>query len=253
MRRLTPVGLVGALAAGVLAAGAFAEPPEGRAARGLASVKVAQCSRAEHAGAFVGRMRRVPGTERMWMKFKLLELTGSGKYRSVRAPGLGRWRRSRLGVGGFRFRQRVRGLAAGTAYRARVGFRWYGDGHRLLRRTTRRSRKCRQYAALPNLRVVVLRSRPGSAADTLRYVVRVANVGRAAAVDVPVALLIGGAEVDRQTVRRLSAHRSRRLDFIGPRCATGDSVQAVADPDGTVVEASERDNAMQRACLDLRR
>ena len=116
------------LLAAALAAAAAAAPAAG-AAKPPASVKVTSCSIEEASGAFVGRMRQVAGSERMWLRFRLLE-KGAVGFRARKAPGLGRWRRSKPAVGTFAYRQEVRGLEAGSIYKAEVQFRWYdADGN----------------------------------------------------------------------------------------------------------------------------
>jgi hypothetical protein len=250
-RAITTAALAGTLVAGALAAGAKAGPEDSTAGAPLVRVRLAECSRAEHAAVFVGRISRVPGARRMWMRFTLLERTGGGKYERVRAPGLGRWRKSKPGVGAFRYRQRVRGLTEGAAYRMLVRFRWYDGEPGPIRRARRRSRACRQYTARPNLRPVRLSAEQGDSWNTLRYVVRLANLGETTALDAPVALFLDGGELDRQTVPRLDPGESRRLEFAGPRCAAGDRVRAVADPDNAMQESSEDDNSLAKTCATL--
>ena len=84
----------------------------------------------------------------MAVRFQLLERTREGSVRSVSAPGLSAWRRSRPGVRLFAYRQRVEGLARGSTYRMRVHFRWYGAGAEVIRRAVRRSRPCPRLGAL---------------------------------------------------------------------------------------------------------
>ena len=50
-----------------------------------------------------------------------------GQLRHGACPGLGVWRKSRVGVAGFAYRQRVVDLAQGSAYRAVVHYRWYSS------------------------------------------------------------------------------------------------------------------------------
>jgi CARDB protein len=243
----TVLAAAAAGAPGALASG----PGARRSVWPLASVKVAKCSLDDHAALFVGRMRRVRGTDVMWMRYTLLQRSGSGDYEAVHARGLGRWRKSDPGVRAFRYRQRVRGLSEGTSYRMRVRFRWYDQEGNVIRRARRSSGLCRQYTALPNLRIVRLRAEPGSSPNTLRYIARVSNRGAVAGTNATVALSLDGGELDRQTIHRLPAYATQSLVFEGPRCASGDEVLAVADPDGVLVESSERDNRLARSCEDL--
>jgi hypothetical protein len=244
----TGLALLGALASVIAPArGAAAEAP---AAHVPVKVKLVECSLAEHAAAFRSRMNRLPGSERMGMRFTLQERTGAG-FEAVEAPGLDRWRRSKAGVGAFSYRQGVRNLALNAAYRMRVDFRWWSASGRAVRRARRLSPVCRQYAALPNLRARVLGAAGTKVAGVVRYAVRLRNAGSAAATEAALRLTVDGNVVDTRTVPALAPGEQRTLTFRGPDC--GQSVEARADPDALIVETSEVDNAQLVACADLRR
>jgi hypothetical protein len=221
-------------------------------ARPAALVRVVECSRGPEAldrhATFRAAMRRVRHTERMWMRFTLQERVGDGRFRTVRAPGLGSWHKSQPGVRRFSHRQRVLELAEGSAYRTVVGFRWYdGDGE-LIRRIRRRSKPCDQPGLLPNLGVLrvsggqPLAGAPGSAT----YTVRIVNRGRATAPRHGVRLAVDGHNVDTQIVAALAPGEVRQLVFAGPTCTR--SVTARADPEDAVREVSERDNVLTAPC-----
>ena len=236
-----------------VAASAGGTDPAGVTARSLAGVKLAFCgtgdTAAERAATFHGRMRRVRGTRRMWMRFTLKERVGEGSWRKVRAPGLGRWRKSRRGVRRFGYRQRVEGLVPGAAYRTVVRFRWYGRRGKLLRTARRRSPVCRQDAGLPNLRVVRLRGRATADPGVAGYGVRVVNSGPAPATDVGVRLAVDGAAVGVKRIASLAAGQAQTVWFLGPRCER--RVSGRADPGGAIEELSEADNARSVACSQL--
>jgi hypothetical protein len=222
--------------------------------RRTASVWLSKCSRSHHSAVFHGRMRRVHGTERMRMRFTVLERVGDDDFEPVRAPALWRWRKSRPGVRVFGFRQRLRGLMAGADYRARVDFRWLdGDGD-VIRRARRRSGLCRQYGPLPNLRVESLRAGQTATPGTSRYVVRVSNSGRRTARQVPVALSVDGASLDRRLVASVAPGEDVPVAFVGPSCEGDDSpVEATVDPDDAIRESREGDNRREAACGDIAR
>ena len=242
--------------AGLVAAGlpATAAPDAHSNARGgPMSVRVVECLRGSAAGdrlaVFRGGMRALPGAERMSMRFKLQERVGDGKFRTVKAPGLGVWRKSRPGVRRFAYRQRVLALAEGSAYRTVVAFRWYGQDGEVIRRSTRRSRACLQPGPLANLRI----GRIGGGAPlpgvpgTYRYAVQLVNDGQVAAERFDVTLTVDrGITVDTQRVSHLAPGESRRLFFSGRAC--GGSVTAVADPEDAVRENLERDNSLTSRC-----
>jgi CARDB len=210
-----------------------------------ASVRVVQCSFAQHQATFRGSMHTVEESARMAMRFTLLERTGAGGFAPLKVPGLGRWRRAKPGVVSFAYRQVVKALPENAVYRMRVDFRWWAGDGSVLEQLQRNSRSCRQFAALPNLRVELLGTRPTRAPGVFRYSVRVTNAGRAA-VTAPVRLSVGGDVIDTANLADLLPGETRQIAFRGPGC-TG-SVTAEADPDKTIVESSEADNLARIAC-----
>lgn len=213
-----------------------------------ASVKLLDCSREAHLATFHGRMKRIDGSERMWMRFTLLEKRDAG-FQALDAPGLARWHKSKAGVGGFGYRQTVRGLQPGASYRMQVNYRWYAGKRKLLARAQKISVSCRQFERLPNLTVSIVGARETKVEGVLRYGVRVQNTGVAAARGVGVRLAVDGSDLDTTTVGFLGAGKSRLLGFRGPACTA--SVTATADPDGVLVESAEDDNVQELSCADL--
>jgi CARDB len=239
--------LVLALTAGAAGPG----QPVAEPAPAIAFVRVVACSPALGNAVFYGRMRSLAAGERMSMRFTLLERTERGRYHPVRAPKLGRWRRSRPGVAVFGYRQKVRGLDRGAVYRARVDFRWHDADGELVRRAQRRSGPCSQLGPLPNLRARILRSEDTTTPGVFRYTVRASNAGNSAAHHVAVGLEVDGSAVDTKSVPLLQPGRAETLEFRGPGCET--SVRAVADPENGVRESSEHDNAHTLTCAQLPR
>src|SRR3954453_14485541 len=92
-----------------------------------AILKVRSCqvgdSAKQRQATFYGRMRAVPGTSRMMMRFTLVDRGANGTS-LVPAPQLAKWRRSRPGVKTFGYAQTVTGLQVGGAYAAMVEYRW---------------------------------------------------------------------------------------------------------------------------------
>jgi hypothetical protein len=233
--------LVPAVCAAVI--GLFAVP--GAAQSIPASVRVVECSFAEHQATFRGSMHRVAGSARMAMRFTLLERTRAGGFAPLTAPGLGRWRRAKPGVVSFAYRQVVKALPENAVYRMRVDFRWWAGDGSVMQQLQRNSRTCRQFAALPNLRAELLGSRPTSVPGVFRYSVRVTNAGRAT-VTAPVRLSVGGDVIDTANLADLLPGETRQIAFRGPGC--NGSVTAEADPEKMIVESSESDNEDQIAC-----
>jgi len=235
--------ITAALAAAAFAAAATAAPPP-------ASVKLVSCSVEEHEAAFYGRMRQVPGTSHMAMRFTLLEETGGDKAAPVSGPGLRRWHRSKPGVGAFGYRQGFRNLPENASHRVRVDFRWYAEDGSVLALARRRSARCRQFVELPNLVTRLTGVTPTKVDGVVRYEAVVTNTGRAAAGDVPVRLTVDGNVVDTVTIASLARGEQHSLAIRGPECRR--LARLEADPEKSIAESSDADNASELTCSALR-
>jgi hypothetical protein len=198
--------------------------------------------------SFTARMARVAGGPRMSMRFTLLEQFGSGGYRPLRAPGLGVWRKSRLGSVRFSYEQAVTQLRAGGAYKVAVEFRWQAEDRGLVRSARRTSPVCRQAGGPPNLRVDRMRSPLQDAAPSgqATYLVEVVNDGGTTARAAEVLLSVDGGPLTPMQATEIQPGRITELAFQGPACRT--SVRAVADPRNTIRESVETDNVRVAAC-----
>ncbi len=236
-----------ALLSAVLATAA--RPAAAGAAPLPASVKVAACSVETHEAAFSARMQQVPGASRMAMRFKLLEQTGPNAIRRVKVPGLRRWRHSKPGVKTFSYRQGFRNLPENASHRVVVSFRWLAADGTVVQRTRRRSARCRQFVRLPNLVAkiqAVIPTMPG----VVRYQALVSNTGRASASSVPVRLTVDGKVVDTVTIASLAPGEQRSVVIRGPECHQ--VVRLEADPEKSIAESSDLDNAHELSCPALR-
>ena len=243
MRRLAITALIALAAAGLVAV-ASGSP---LLSTSKAYVKVKSCSLEDRSAVFYARMRRLRGTERMQMKFTLLERApGSDRFTRVRARGLSRWRKSSEGVRAFGYSQEVRRLHDGSAYRMRVRYRWYDQDAQLQRSVRRTSRICRMYVPLPNLRVRVIDAGPYGA-GVWRYRAGVANVGLAPADAVPVQFSVDGGVVDSETIPHLASWDAQRVVFYGPVCKS--RFGFVVDPAAQITEGDETDNEAAAPCL----
>jgi len=244
-----PAATAAALAAAVFGtvAGQAATP---RAAATLTSAKVVECNRGatadERLATFRAAMAKVKGTRRMSVRLTLEESVAGGRYRTVAAPGLGVWRKSRKGVRAFAYRQRVKALAEGSAYRVKVQYRWHGRKGAVLKTSQRRSRSCRQTDPLPNLRVQRIGGRAAGAPGRVRYGISVTNRGAAPAPASRVLLWVDGAVAGRAAVPPLASGQVTRVFVTGPRCGMG--VGAQADTDRAVRESDETDNVRSAGC-----
>ncbi len=240
-RLLTAALMTAALVSAASAAGAGTPP---------ASVRVASCSVGEHSAAFHARMKLVDGADRMALRFTLLEKTGVEGDRAVKAPGLRRWHRSKPGVVSLRYRQGLRNLKENATYRARVDFPWYSSSGAEVLRAQRRSARCRQFVALPNLVAKLTDVGPGKVAGVMRYESLVSNTGDANVAAVPLRLTVDGNVVDTVSLS-LGPHESRTVVIRGPKCNRLARVEA--DPEKAIAETSETDNAHELTCANLAR
>jgi hypothetical protein len=215
-----------------------------------ASVKLVDCSPESSSAAFYGRMRPIEGSDRMSMRFTVLERHVDG-YEALKVPGLSRWHRSNPGVSAFGYRQTVRGLQPGGLYRGQVSFRWYSAEGELIERTRRTSTACRQFDDVPNLTTRLVGAEPTKVPGVLRYMVELSNSGVAPAAEVDVRLSVDGSVVDTVTVSTLAPAERREVAIRGPACTS--TVASLADPEGVIVESSEGDNGHTLPCDELDR
>jgi CARDB len=241
MRRLAVTAVIALAAAGIATAASGAP----LFAKSKAVVRLKSCSIDDHDAVFYGRMRRLEGTRRMRMKFTLLErVDGALRFRPVRAQGLRRWRKSGVGVRAYGYRQAVRGLRDGSAYRMRVSYRWYDRNNRLQLASRRTSPTCRMFIPDLNLSVRIVGVRVG---NPWRYGASVINAGKVGVDGAAVRLRVDGGVIDTKTVPRLEPGAAETVVFDGPACKTRYSF--LVDPDGQIPEANETDNRAANWCL----
>lgn len=243
--RLSSIIACAAALVAVMASGALSN-----AASPRASVKLTECqsgdSGKDRFATFHSRMKLVNGAHRMWMRFTLFERVGDDPPTVVSTPGLRVWRKSRLGVERFGYKQTVAGLEVGGVYHALVRYRWYDAEGRLLRTARKESPECVVAGELPNLRVRDVRGVPGDVPATETYSVDVTNDGKVAAGPARVELIVDGAAPDARTLDDLAPRETRTVRFSGPACRS--QIRAVVDRENDVRETSESDNTLKSSC-----
>jgi hypothetical protein len=196
---------------------------------------------------FVGQMPALRGTKRMWMRFDLLERTGSGGWNRVKVPKFGTWQKSRRGAPGFIYEKRVDQLQAPAAYRTEVRFRWYGARGHLQRSAHRITPTCREPDPRPDLAIgKVTASDAGN--GRLRYAIAVRNDGRSDVGPFAVVLAVDGATGPPTTIAGLPAGGRTKAIVIARACTPGSRIQVAVDPGGAIDEADETDNTVSRPC-----
>jgi hypothetical protein len=232
-----------ALSLGLPASAPAAKPPP-------VGVKLVDCKvsaePSQSLAGFEGRMRALPGADRMSMRFTLLERFGAPRFEAVKVPELDVWRTSKAGVRRFSYTQRVRALERGGEYRMRVQFRWHDERGRTIHSERRRSGPCGRPGPLAQLQVTAVRARLGATAGTAEYAVDVTNSGDLDAENVPVLLVVDGAALDVREIQSLEAGETATVRFSGPPCTH--QLRAEVDPEDRIHESDEGDNRRVSPC-----
>jgi CARDB len=204
---------------------------------------------ADRMAVFEGRMRTMRGATRLQMRFSLQSRTkDQSTWRTVSAPGFGRWLSSDLGIGRYVYTKRVVALVAPARYRTTVRFRWLGPGGRRLASHRSTSPVCRQLDLRPDLRPLAIEARAGADARHAHYVVPVANRGKSAAAPFDVVVTVDGAMLPPAHAPRLAPGERALVEVEGPACAVGSTLTADVDPSGAVDEHAEVDNRLVVMC-----
>jgi CARDB len=231
------------------AAAALIVPPASAGAPAPAVVKVRACETGdasrERLATFYGRMRAVPGTHRMQMRFTLIDRS-SGRAGLVPTPKLAKWRKSKPGVMRFGYSQTIVGLQRGAAYAVTVEFRWRDERGKTIKRLRRTSSDCRQEGELPNLAVAGIEAKPGDAVGTFDYEISVVNKGGEDARAFRVDLLVDGATADAAEIDLLEPGETVSVEISGPACQS--RIRAVIDRRNAVRETIEDDNGRSVRC-----
>ena len=196
---------------------------------------------------FTAQVGATSSSERMQIRFDLVQRLPGADYHRVQAPGLGVWRSSIPGVDIFRYRKQVANLEAPGSYRALVRFRWLDGSGKVIARTTRRTRTCKQPDLRPDLTVSTVTAQPASDGRA-RYTVLVRNEGRTPTSVFTVGFTVGNQTQPTQSVQSLVPGEGRVLSFAGPRCNRTNPVRVIVDPDLAVDEADETNNTRTVVC-----
>ena len=196
---------------------------------------------------FTAQVGATSSSERMQIRFDLVQRLPGADYHRVQAPGLGVWRSSIPGVDIFRYRKQVANLEAPGSYRALVRFRWLDGSGKVIARTTRRTRTCKQPDLRPDLTVSTVTAQPASDGRA-RYTVLVRNEGRTPTSVFTVGFAVGDQTQPTQSVQSLVPGEGRLLSFAGPRCNRTNPVRVTVDPDLAVDEADETNNTRTVVC-----
>ena len=246
MRLRIVMSTVAALA--LLAPAAHAGVP--KSARGVA---LTACEHDSGAGdgvaVFDARMRSLPRTERMQLRFTLQVRTPERRrYTTISAPGFNTWSSADPGTSRYTYTKRVENLIAPGSYRVRVRFRWLDANGDIVRSARVNSPACRQPDPRPDLSVRSVGIQSTAQPNRKRYVAFVRNTGRSSAGASSLVLTVGGALLGTMHVAGLEPGEGTLVSVEGPSCAAGDEIVAEADADDSVDERDEADNRFSRFC-----
>jgi hypothetical protein len=240
---------IGTLA--LLALGAAVGPAQASSSTVPLSAKTTTCTTGEddssRAATFTGSMPAIAGTQRMQMRFVLVQRLGAkGHYKRVDVPVWGGWQKSDPGRPGFVFTKRVEALAAPASYRAQITFKWLDKKNHTQRTVTRTSTACVQPDPRPDLTLAALDITAEDATHAV-YTVAVSNDGRSDAVPFTVTVTVDGAVLPPLTLDSLAAGERVQGTITGARCAPGSTVTVTVDAQGAIDESDEAD-VVERPC-----
>jgi hypothetical protein len=237
------------LAAALLVpAAAGAAPPKWARAAALTDC-VRGTGDGDGAATFEGRMRTLPRTARMQLRFTLQARTPERpRFTAIAAPSFGTWLSSAPGTSRYVYTKRVENLLAPAWYRVKLRFRWLDATGRIIARDHAYSPACKQPDPRPDLSVRSLGVQPLANPARDRYVAYVRNTGRSTAGPSSLEFTVAGTLLGAVPVAALAPGEGTLVSIDGPACAQGDELVAEADADEAVDESDEADNRFTRSC-----
>jgi hypothetical protein len=127
----------------------------------------------------------------------------------------------------------------------RVEFRWLDRAGNLVRKGQKTTSPCVQKGPLANLEIGGITAQPG-AAGTAVYVLSLRNGGSLTANNVAVELFVDGAAANVGHIVAIAPGETREVRITGPACKR--RLRVVADPDDSIRELFESDNARNFDC-----
>lgn len=209
-------------------------------------------------------MRPLAGTQRLQLKFDLLERptppaggsTGTPSQTGVHAGDLGSWISPANPTLGqrpgdlWRLNKAVFNLDAPAQYRLRVTFRWLGANGQVLGTAVRLSPLCRQPELRPDLLVQSLTVAPDPVHPRLyQYTAVIADNGATGAGPFQVLFTPGDqAPPVIRTVTFLGAHQKREMTFEGTACDPADPPTLTVDSADQIDDYDRTNNEMTALC-----
>ncbi len=263
IRRVVRAAAVSISAAGVLAAAAVpalatggANPPGSgpTSIPGRVTATLTACHTAadlpDRYATFAAQIVATAQTQQMSLRLQLYEHTpGTPGYRLLTGvPGFGVWESSAAGIGVFNYSQEVTSLTAPASFRVQVGYRWLDGEHHVIRRATRTTVSCVQPAQLANLVAGAVSITRGPPSGSSTYDVTIRNDGAVATGPFAVGMTVGGVALPERTVSALESGSRTVVEFTGPACTHGRTVQIGVDPADVIPESTRVDDTRTVTC-----
>ncbi|MEA2371649.1 MAG: hypothetical protein QOH12_2043 [Solirubrobacteraceae bacterium] len=251
---LSAAGLLAAAAAPAMAAGGSTGPGSGPTSiPGRVTASVTACHTAvdlaDRYATFAAQMVATAQTQQMSLRLQLYEHTpGTAGYHLVTGvPGFGVWESSAPAIGVFNYSQEVTSLTAPASFRVQVGYRWLGVDHHVIRRATRTTVPCAQPAQFANLVAGALSISRGPAGSST-YDITIRNDGSVATGPFAVGMTVAGVTLPERTVSALESGTRTVVEFTGPACTPGGTVQVGVDPTNAIPESTKIDDTRTVTC-----
>lgn len=227
---------------------AFALPAQASVTHGGA--RLLRCDQSARTASFRGAMKAYGKATTLEMRFGLDARSDAQTQWAASAPpaGFEVWLKANPGVKRYVVDKTIKGLVAGSSYRAIVRLRWRDAAGRVVARAISRTRACTQPDTRAELVPKGVTVGAGPSASTRTYTVLVANNGASDAPPFSVSLQVGTGQAQQQMSDGLAAGDSTQLLFTGPPCAPGSAVVATVDAGAVVDEADETDNTLTVPC-----
>jgi hypothetical protein len=172
----------------------------------------------------------------------LRKYNNSKHYRRLSADGLGQW----LGNSEPTATVYVRNVAlaqieTGARYKARVRYRWLDANGKVVAKTLRTTKICKQTAMLPDPAMLSIKKYPNPGQPTTTYDVNVYNTSKSEALNVPVSLAIDGKAPVTKVIESIEGKSLVVVSFPDlPSCTI--EKYARIDPFNVIRERFEKNN-----------
>jgi hypothetical protein len=206
--------------------------------------------------AIKATMRPLDGTQKMAMRFELLQRAPGMPVEEVTGGDLGTWRTpttptlGRLPGDIWRVQKSVYNLDVPFNYQFRVTFRWTGPTGKVIGTATRYTKTCRQVELRPDLAVKSIAVAPIAAHPKKElYTAVIVNQGLTGAGPFDVLFAPGDSSAPTtDTIAYLGPGKTRTLTFTGPVCDATSPPSVSADSASQIDDFDRTNNVLDATC-----